>query len=165
MSLPSNGSTCHISSRIAYSSTVIYSFSEGCACDVCDWSRLSLPWLGSRAEYSPNASPPPSLRALVPSGSLTSCEPVQVYHHHPFSVWGGGARPPRCLYTHFSQPNGKLDRSLCYLQSDDLSESLIKYLLAPPTRLPSQSSVPCAIVSFKSRPTSLLERPYFRGSA
>jgi hypothetical protein len=39
------------------------------------------------------------------------------------------------LYTNFPQPDGKLDCSLRDLQSGDLFEDLIKYLLAPQTQL------------------------------
>jgi hypothetical protein len=57
-------------------------FSKGCACDVCDWSQLPSPWLISHGDYSPTAPTAPSLRLLVPSGSLIGCQSLQVYHHH-----------------------------------------------------------------------------------
>lgn len=38
-------------------------FSECCACDICGWSHLPSPWLGSPSDSSPTA---PSLRPLIP---------------------------------------------------------------------------------------------------
>jgi hypothetical protein len=40
-------------------------------------------WLCLRGVYSLTASDAPSLRPLVPSGSLIGCQSVQFYHHHP----------------------------------------------------------------------------------
>jgi hypothetical protein len=45
-------------------------------------SSLLSPWLISQGDYSPTAPTAPSLRPYFPSGSLISCEPLQVYHHH-----------------------------------------------------------------------------------
>jgi hypothetical protein len=56
-------------------------FSEGYAFDVCDRFHLSPSWLGSHGDYSPTAPAALSLRPLVPSGSLTRCQSVQVYCH------------------------------------------------------------------------------------
>jgi hypothetical protein len=86
---------------------------------------------------------------------LLSC----VQSHLLLGWWPG---PPQCLNTHFLQPDGRLDCSLHYLQSDDLSEGLIKCLLAPQTQLPSKASVPYAIVAFRLCLTYLLESPSFR---
>jgi hypothetical protein len=36
-------------------------------------------WFGLHSVYSPTA---PSLRSLIPNGSLIRCKPVQAYHHH-----------------------------------------------------------------------------------
>jgi hypothetical protein len=58
-------------------------FSEACACDICDRSRLPSRWLSSHGDYSPTAPAALSLRPFVPSGSLIRCQSVQVYHHHP----------------------------------------------------------------------------------
>jgi hypothetical protein len=57
-------------------------FPEGCNCDVCDRHRLPSPWRGSQGDYSPTVPAAPSLRPLVPSGSLIRYQPVQLYHHH-----------------------------------------------------------------------------------
>jgi hypothetical protein len=57
-------------------------FSKGCACDVCDRPCLPSPLLSSHGDYSSTAPAVPSLRPLIPSGSLISCKPVQLYHHH-----------------------------------------------------------------------------------
>jgi hypothetical protein len=51
-------------------------FFEGCACDICDQPRLPSPLLGFHDNYSATAPAAPSLRPLVPSGSLIRCEPV-----------------------------------------------------------------------------------------
>jgi hypothetical protein len=48
---------------------------------LCLVSPSSL-WLSLHGVYSPTA---PSLRPLIPSGSLIRCEAVQVYHHQPQS--------------------------------------------------------------------------------
>jgi hypothetical protein len=58
-------------------------YSDDCACDVCDRLTLLSPWLGSHGDYSPTVPAPPSLRTLVPSGSLIRCQAVQVYRHLP----------------------------------------------------------------------------------
>jgi hypothetical protein len=60
-------------------------FSEGCACDLCDQSRLPSLWLGFHGDYSPTASTAPSLRPLIPSSSQMMCKLVQVYHYQPRS--------------------------------------------------------------------------------
>jgi hypothetical protein len=60
-------------------------FSTCCACDVCDRPGLPSPWLCSHGNYSPTAPSLCSLWPLVPNSSLTRCESVQVYHHHPWS--------------------------------------------------------------------------------
>jgi hypothetical protein len=167
-SLPSNGSTRHIapSLRLFLPNSLHayrhFFFFEVCGCDVCDRSHLPSPWLGFHGDYSATA---PSLRPLVLSGSLIRSEPVQLYHHRLCSFPFWWRSPPRCLCTHFPQPDGKLDCSLRDPQSDDLSKRLIKRFPAPQTQLPSQASIPYATVAFRLRPTSLLERPYFRGSA
>jgi hypothetical protein len=86
-SLLSKGSTCHtapslrlfiLNSLQAYRH---FFFSKSCTCDVCDRSRLPSSWLGSHGDYS-TAPAAPSLRPLIPSGSLIRYKPVQVYHHH-----------------------------------------------------------------------------------
>jgi hypothetical protein len=84
--LPSNG-RCLQSHYIAMGVQVYchFFFSKGCACDVCDWSRLPSLWLSSHSDYSPTVPAAPSLRPLVLSGSLLRWELVQVYHHHPRS--------------------------------------------------------------------------------
>jgi hypothetical protein len=69
--------TTDLYARLAYRNFI---FSEGCACDICGRPRLPTPWLSSHGDYTPTA---PSLRPLVPSGSLIKCQAVQVYHHHP----------------------------------------------------------------------------------
>jgi hypothetical protein len=85
-SLPSNESTCHIALSLeiliqnSLQACHHYFFSEGYTCDVCDRPSLSSPWLGSHGDYSSTA---PSLKPLVPRGSLKSCELVKVYHHYP----------------------------------------------------------------------------------
>jgi hypothetical protein len=56
---------------------------EGCACAVCDRPSFPSTLLGSHGDNSPTDPAAPSLRPLVPSASLTRCEPVQVYYHHP----------------------------------------------------------------------------------
>jgi hypothetical protein len=76
-------------------------FFEGCACNVCDWPLLPSPWLGSHGYYSATAPTAPSVRALVPSGSLIRCDLAQVHHHFLFrglcferlSFRFGGDRP------------------------------------------------------------------------
>jgi hypothetical protein len=70
-------------------------FSEGCAYDVCDCSRLPSPWLGSHGDYYPTAPTAPSLRPLVRSGSLIRHELVQVYDHQP---WSRVPLHPVCVY-------------------------------------------------------------------
>jgi hypothetical protein len=90
-SLPSNDYTYHIapSLRLFVPNSLQmyrhYFFSEGCACDVCDRSRLPSSWLGSHGDCSPTAVAAPFLRPLVPSSSLIRCEPVQMYPYHPRS--------------------------------------------------------------------------------
>jgi hypothetical protein len=85
-SLPSNGSTRYIAPSLRpFAPNSLHAYrhfflSEGWACDICDWPHFSLPWLDSHGDYSPT---PPSLKSLVPSGSLIRCQSVQVYHHHP----------------------------------------------------------------------------------
>jgi hypothetical protein len=66
-----------------------YFFSDSCVCDVCDRSHLLPCCSAFRGVYSPTAPVAPSLRPLVPSGSIIGCQSVQVYHHHPaFAMWG-----------------------------------------------------------------------------
>jgi hypothetical protein len=88
--------------------------------------------LVSEGDYCPTA---PSLRPLIPSGSLIRCEPVQVYHHQPYSrvpfrsvrstvprvvdalislafkllvlSFLRGPTPAQCLTTDFSNPYGR----------------------------------------------------------
>jgi hypothetical protein len=93
-SLPSNGSIHHRVPSVRlfnpYSLQQVYydSFSsKGCAC-----SRSHHPPHGSVlcGVYSPAAPATPSLRLLIPCGSLIGCQPVQVYHHHPDFQIGGG---------------------------------------------------------------------------
>jgi hypothetical protein len=104
--LPSNRSTCYtapslrlfiLNSLLAYCH---FFFSEGCACDVCDWLQLPSPWFNSHGDYSPTALIAPSLRLLVPSGSLIRYEPVQMYHHQPWSrvLLVGAGKVPRVVY-------------------------------------------------------------------
>jgi hypothetical protein len=97
-----------------------------------------------------------------------------MYHHHPsflraviltsLLLFQRRPTPPQCPVTHFLKPDGYPSCSLRDLRSNDLAEGLIKCLVAPQTQLPSQASVPYAIVAFRSRPTFLFERPSFRGS-
>jgi hypothetical protein len=80
--MPSKGSTCHNapSLRLFVPNSIQayrHFFSEGCACDVCDWPRLLSPWHDPHGNYSPTAPAAHSLRQLVPSGSLIRFEPVQ----------------------------------------------------------------------------------------
>jgi hypothetical protein len=58
-------------------------FSKGCAWDVCQQPHLPSLWLGSHSDYSPTAPAAPPLGPLILSSSVTRCELVQVYHHHP----------------------------------------------------------------------------------
>jgi hypothetical protein len=164
-------------------------FSEGCAHDVCDRSHLLSLWLISHSDYSPTAPAAPSLRGLITSGSLIRCKPVQVYYHHlfqwcmqkfwecwcsyffwllscvqPLLLLGQWPAPQRRLYTNFLQPDGKLNCLFWDLQSDDLSEGLIKCLFVPQTQLPSQASIPYAVVAFWIHLTSLPEHLSFLGS-
>jgi hypothetical protein len=100
-SLPSNGSTCHIAPSLRLFEAYHHFFiSEVCAYDVCDTPRLPSPWLCFHGDYSATATSTPSLRPLVPSGSLIRYEPVQMYQYHLCSFpFGWGPSPPRCLYT------------------------------------------------------------------
>jgi hypothetical protein len=60
--------------------------------------------------------------------------------------------PSQYLNTDFSfNSQGRPGCSLHDLQSSDISEGLITFLLAPQTHLPSQASVPYAIFAFRSR--------------
>jgi hypothetical protein len=43
----------------------------------------SSPWLGFHGDVFPTALAAPSLRPLVPNGSLVGCQSVQFYHHLP----------------------------------------------------------------------------------
>jgi hypothetical protein len=85
--LPSNSSTCYIDPSLRLlvqnrlNAYLHFFFSEGCACDVCNRPRITSQWHGSHCDYSPSAPAAPSLRQLVPSGSLIRCDPVQMYHH------------------------------------------------------------------------------------
>jgi hypothetical protein len=81
LSLPSNRSVHHIAPYLRL--FVLFFFSEGCACDVCDRSHLPSPWLGSHGDYPPTAPVAHSLRLLVPSRSMIRCQSVQAYRHHP----------------------------------------------------------------------------------
>jgi hypothetical protein len=91
-SLLSNRSTCHTAPSLRLFIPNIlqayrhFFFSKGCACDVCNQPSLPSLWLISHGDYSPTA---PSLRPVLPSGSLTMCELVQVYHHHLCSFLTG----------------------------------------------------------------------------
>jgi hypothetical protein len=90
-------------------------------------SVIGPPWLGSHGDYSPTATATPSLKLLVPSGSLIRCQSVQVYYHHPafgrvgrnYLVWPvlmlwvqsslsfrRGPTPPQCPDIHFPQSDG-----------------------------------------------------------
>jgi hypothetical protein len=89
-SLHSNGSTRYIapSLRLFVSNGLQayrHFFSEGCA-----WSHLPPCSSFFHGVYSPTAPAAPSLRPLVPSGSLIGCQSVQVYHRHPAFPIGGG---------------------------------------------------------------------------
>jgi hypothetical protein len=70
--------------RAQHKSTAYRHFfiSEVSTRDVCDRPRLPSPWLASYSDYSPTAPAAPSLRPLIPRGSLMRCEPVQVNHHY-----------------------------------------------------------------------------------
>jgi hypothetical protein len=65
-------------------------FSEVSARDVFLWLDFF-----NCGDFSPTAPTAPSLRALVPSGSLIRFPSIQVYHHHPkfFFSNGGGNHP------------------------------------------------------------------------
>jgi hypothetical protein len=117
----------------------------------------------------------PSLRPFVPSGSLTRCQPVHVYHHHLCSfpramLWGSllsfrrKLTPPQCPVTHFPQPDGELDCSLRDLQSESLPDGLVECPLASCTWLPPCASVLYSLVAFRAHPSSL-ESPSFMGSS
>jgi hypothetical protein len=94
-SLPSNGSMWHVAPSLrlfVLNSLQVYHhffFSEGCACDICNWSPL--PWF--LCDCSPAA---PSSRLPVLSGSLIRREPVQVYHNH-HHIRSVRAKVPRVL--------------------------------------------------------------------
>jgi hypothetical protein len=80
--LPSNRSTHYTAPQIAYRHTTISSF------------------LGAVLVTSV-ISPPtaPSLRLLVPSGSMIRCQSVQLYHHHlPLVGVGKSSRTDQCSY-------------------------------------------------------------------
>jgi hypothetical protein len=63
------------------------------ATSVIGLTFLPIAWLFCGV-YFPTAPAAPSLRPLVPSGSLIVCQLIQVYHHHPaFQV--GGAKLPK----------------------------------------------------------------------
>lgn len=51
-------------------------FSDDCACNICDQSEPSFPWLGFSWFFSPTAHTALSLRLHVPSGSLIDLVPV-----------------------------------------------------------------------------------------
>jgi hypothetical protein len=92
MSLPSNESTCHIAPSLllffsnSQEANSHFFFSESWDYEICNRPRLHSLWLDSRGDYSPKAPVAPSLRSLVPSGFLISCELVKVYHHYPRSM-------------------------------------------------------------------------------
>jgi hypothetical protein len=87
--LPSNGSTCHIAPSLRLFipnslSLCHHSFlSEVSACDVSPSCKLLGFFCG---DFSPTAPAAPSLRPLAPS-SLRRFQSVQVYHHHPKSLF------------------------------------------------------------------------------
>jgi hypothetical protein len=86
-----------------YSSVRAYRHTPICACDVCEWSRLPSPWLGSHDDYFPTAPAAPSLRPLVPSSPMIRCELVQVYHHQPpLDSVGKSSKSDRCSYIYES---------------------------------------------------------------
>jgi hypothetical protein len=58
-------------------------FPEGCACNVRDRSHLPPMARFFRDVYFAPAPLAPSLRTLVPSGSLIRSQSVQFFHHHP----------------------------------------------------------------------------------
>jgi hypothetical protein len=60
-------------------------FSDVCACEVCDRSRLPCFWLCCHDDYFTTAPAAPFLRLFLSSGSLLRCEPVQVHQHLPQS--------------------------------------------------------------------------------
>jgi hypothetical protein len=112
---------------------------EDCACDVCDRPRFPSLWLDSHGDYSPTA---PSLRPLVPNGSLIRCEPVQVYHHHSYSMavlltsllsFRRGLTPPQCPVTRLTQPSRRPDYSLFNIQLYGLPEEPARCPLLPQT--------------------------------
>jgi hypothetical protein len=87
--LCSNGSTRYIAPSLrlfVLNSLPAYCHffsSEGCTCDVCDWSCFPSVWHSSHRDYSPTAPTAPSLRPLILGGFLIRCQLVQVYCHHP----------------------------------------------------------------------------------
>lgn len=82
-SLPSNRSTSHTAASLRLfvpNSVQAYHhfFSEGCTCNVCDWSLPSSRGLVLYAITSQLLLLLPSLRLAVPSGSLIWCELVHI---------------------------------------------------------------------------------------
>jgi hypothetical protein len=68
---------------VAYRCTAIFSFLRAVlVTSVIGLTFLPL-WFGSHSDYSQTAPTAPSLRPLIPSGSLIRCQSVQVYNHHP----------------------------------------------------------------------------------
>jgi hypothetical protein len=144
--LPSNGSVCDVAPSLrlfipnSLRAYCHFFFSKGCACDVCDRSCLPSLWLTSHGDYSPVAPAVPSLRPLLPSGSLVRCGPGQMYHHQLQSVvlllmsilsFWRETTPPRCPFTHFPYPDANSKYLLHDLQSDSLLMISLNVLLLP----------------------------------
>jgi hypothetical protein len=121
---------------------------------------------------------------LLPNYSLCSLLKAACPERFPDNVWAGPGMQlsppfPRAVHWTFlllfqmgadssTMPSQSLpipiwrpSYSFFDLQPVDLSEDLIKYLLALEMQLPSQVSVTYAIVAFRSRPTSVLEHLLF----
>lgn len=138
----SKGLSCHIAPSlklfILRSTQAYCHFSECCVRDVCDCSRFPSPWLSSHGD-SLTAPTSPSLRLLIPSGSMTGYKPVQVYHHHYIfqALYIGhlffcfrGSRPLHNIPSITACGQGEYP-TICFMASNScFSEGLIYCLLA-----------------------------------